>query len=132
MNTPTRIEVDAATGEKLTRFALSDPELLLAGLEARANWQETSGLDDRTYSLVKVAALIALDAPPASYVWQVGNAVAAGCTPAELLGVLIAIAPQVGGPRTVAAAPELMVALGLSLPSGVDGEPDEDDGDDEE
>ena len=65
MNTPTRIEVDAATGEKLTRFALSDPELLLAGLEARANWQETSGLDDRTYSLVKVAALIALDAPPA-------------------------------------------------------------------
>ena len=56
--------------------------------------------------------------------WQVGNAVAAGCTAAELLGVLIAIAPQVGGPRTVAAAPELMVALGLSLPSGVDGEPD--------
>ena len=132
MNTPTRIEVDAATGEKLTRFALSDPELLLAGLEARANWQETSGLDERTYSLVKVAALIALDAPPASYVWQVGNAVAAGCTAAELLGVLIAIAPQVGGPRTVAAAPELMVALGLSLPSGVDGEPDGDDGDDEE
>ena len=124
MNTPTRIEVDAATGEKLTRFALSDPELLLAGLEARANWQETSGLDAHTYSLVKVAARIALDAPPASYVWQVGNAVAAGCTPAELLGVLIAIAPQVGGPRTVAAAPELMVALGLSLPSGVDGEPD--------
>ena len=124
MNTPTRIEVDAATGEKLTRFALSDPELLLAGLEAREGWRETSGLDDRTYSLVKVAALIALDAPPASYMWQVGNAVAAGCTPAELLGVLIAIAPQVGGPRTVAAAPELMVALGLSLPSGVDGEPD--------
>ena len=127
MNTPSQIEVDAATGEKLTRFALSDPELLLAGLEARANWQETSGLDDRTYSLVKVAALIALDAPPASYMWQVGNAVAAGCTAAELLGVLIAIAPQVGGPRTVAAAPELMVALGLSLPSGVDGEPAEAD-----
>jgi hypothetical protein len=30
-----------------------------------------------------------------------------------------AIAPQVGGPKTVAAAPELMVALGLSLPEGV-------------
>ena len=124
MSTPSQIEVDAATTEKLAKLAISDPELLLAGLEARAEWQETSGLDSRTYSLVKVAALIALDAPPASYVWQVGNAVAAGCTPAELLGVLIAIAPQVGGPRTVAAAPELMVALGLSLPSGVDGEPD--------
>ena len=128
MTTPSQIEVDAATTEKLAKLAISDPELLLAGLEARAEWQETSGLDSRTYSLVKVAALIALDAPPASYLWQVGNAVASGCTPAELLGVLIAVAPQVGGPRTVAAAPELMVALGLSLPSGVDGEPDGEDG----
>jgi len=46
----------------------------------------------------------------------VANALGSGCTPAELLGVLKAIAPQVGGPRTVAAGPELMVALGLSLP----------------
>jgi hypothetical protein len=33
--------------------------------------------------------------------------------------VLIAIAPQVGGPRIVAAAPELMVALGLSVPDDI-------------
>ena len=121
MNTPTNIEVDAATEEKLARLAMSDPELLLAGLEARADWQATSGLDARTFALVKVASLIALDAPPASYLWQVGNAVAAGCTAADLLGVLIAVAPQVGGPRAVAAAPELMVALGLTLPAEVDG-----------
>jgi hypothetical protein len=31
-----------------------------------------------------------------------------------------AIAPQVGGPRIVAAAPEIMVAFGLSLPEGGD------------
>ena len=121
MNMPSKIDVDAATTDKLARLALSDPELLLAGLEARADWEQTSGLDSRTFALVKVAALIALDAPPASYLWQVSNAVAAGCTPAELLGVLIAVAPQVGGPRAVAAAPEIMVALGLSLPDGVDG-----------
>jgi 4-carboxymuconolactone decarboxylase len=122
MTTPTRIEVDAATEEKLARLAMSDPELLLAGLEARADWQATSGLDSRLYSLVKIAALIALDAPPASYLWQVGNAVAAGCTAQDILGTLIAVAPQVGGPRTVAAAPEIMVALGLTLPAGVDGD----------
>ena len=122
MSTPTRIEVDAATEEKLARLAMSDPELLLAGLEARAGWQATSGLDSRTYSLVKVAALIALDAPPASYLWQVANAVAAGCTAQDILGTLIAVAPQVGGPRTVAAAPEIMVALGLTLPANVDGD----------
>ena len=32
------------------------------------------------------------------------------------LGVLRAVAPQVGGPRVIAAAPEIMLALGLSLP----------------
>ena len=125
MTTPTRIEVDAATEEKLARLAMSDPELLLAGLEARADWQATSGLDARIYSLVKIATLIALDAPPASYLWQVGNAVAAGCTAQDILGTLIAVAPQVGGPRTVAAAPEIMRALGLTLPSGVDGDTDD-------
>jgi alkylhydroperoxidase/carboxymuconolactone decarboxylase family protein YurZ len=121
MTTPTKIEVDAATEEKLARLAMSDPEMLLAGLEARADWQATSGLDGRTYSLAKIATLIALDAPPASYLWQVANAVAAGCTAQDILGVLIAVAPQVGGPRTVAAAPEIMVALGLTLPAEVDG-----------
>ena len=122
MTMPSKIDVGDATRETLAGLAMSDPDLLLAGLEARANWQETSGLDARTFSLVKIAALIALDAPPASYLWQVGNAVAAGCTAQDILGTLIAVAPQVGGPRTVAAAPEIMVALGLTLPAGVDGD----------
>jgi hypothetical protein len=30
--------------------------------------------------------------------------------------VLRAVTPQVGGPRAMAAAPEIMVALGLELP----------------
>ena len=30
--------------------------------------------------------------------------------------MLRAVAPQVGGPRMIAAAPEIMVALGLALP----------------
>jgi alkylhydroperoxidase/carboxymuconolactone decarboxylase family protein YurZ len=48
----------------------------------------------------------------------VGEALAAGVTPREILGVLMAIAPQVGVPRVVAAAPEIMVALDLELPDG--------------
>ena len=77
---------------------------------------EVSGLDARTFDLCKIAALIALDAPPASYAWQLGNALADGVTPEDILGVLVAVAPQVGGPRIIAAAPEIMVALGLDLP----------------
>jgi 4-carboxymuconolactone decarboxylase len=49
----------------------------------------------------------------------VGKAVEAGVTPEDLIGVPIAITPQVGGPKVIAAAPELIVALGLSLPDGM-------------
>jgi 4-carboxymuconolactone decarboxylase len=113
---PSKVDVDDTTREMLAGLAVSDSDLLAEGLELRTEWQTRSGLDARSYALVKIAALIALDAPPASYLWQVANALDAGATPADLLGVLIAVAPQVGGPKTVAAAPELMVALGLSLP----------------
>ena len=57
--------------------------------------------------------------PPASYAWQVANAVEVDIIHQTLgVGVLRTITPQVGGPRVVAgaAAPEVMLALGLSLP----------------
>jgi len=119
MTVPANVEVSDNTREVLTALAMGDPDLLAAGLELRADWKAKSGLDKRSYALVKLAVLIALDAPPASYLWQVGNAVEAGVTPEDLIGVLIAVAPQVGGPKIVAAAPELMVALGLTLPDGM-------------
>jgi 4-carboxymuconolactone decarboxylase len=119
MTVPAKADVSANTREVLAALSLGDPDLLAAGLEIRAEWKARSGLDARSYALVKLAALIALDAPPASYLWQVSNALEAGATPEDLIGVLIAIAPQVGGPKLVAAAPEIMVALGLSLPDGV-------------
>jgi len=118
MGMPSTADVDDATRAALTELATGNLDLVGEGLELRKSWQAQSGLDDRSYALVKIAALIALDAPPASYLWQVANALDAGATPADLIGVLIAIAPQVGGPRLVAAAPELMVALGLTLPDG--------------
>ena len=119
MTVPVKVDVSDNAREVLNALAHGDPDLLAAGLEIRANWEAKSGLDARSYSLVKLAALIALDAPPASYLCQVANALESGATPEDLIGVLIAIAPQVGGPKLVAAAPELMVALGLSLPDDV-------------
>jgi alkylhydroperoxidase/carboxymuconolactone decarboxylase family protein YurZ len=116
---PAKVDVEDSTREMLGALALGDPDLLAAGLEVRAEFQARSGLDARSYALVKLAAIMALDAPPASYLWQVANAIDAGATPEDLVGVLIAIAPQIGGPKLVAAAPELMVALGLALPDGL-------------
>lgn len=118
MNMPTRAGADDKMQEALAELALGDPELLAKALGLRSDLQQESGLDPRTFALVKVAALIALDAPPASYLWQVGNALDAGVTAEDLIGVLRAVMPQVGLPKIVAAAPELMVALGLTLPDG--------------
>jgi 4-carboxymuconolactone decarboxylase len=106
------------THEALKGVSAGDLDTLATVIGLREAELERSGLDARTFALVKIAALIALDAPPASYAWQVANALDSGATPEDLLGVLHAVAPQVGGPKVVAAAPELMVAMGLDLPEG--------------
>jgi 4-carboxymuconolactone decarboxylase len=106
------------THETLAGLSAGDVDTLGQAVALREGLREDTGLDGRTFGLVKIAALVALDAPPASYVWQVANALDEGATPEDILGVLRAIAPQVGGPKVIAAAPEIMVALGLSLPEG--------------
>jgi 4-carboxymuconolactone decarboxylase len=112
--------VGADTHQTLTGVATGDVSLLEEVLGLREAHREAIGLDSRTFALVKIAALIALDAPPASYAWQVANALEDGATPEDILAVLRAVAPQVGGPRVVAAAPEIMVALGLALPENLE------------
>jgi 4-carboxymuconolactone decarboxylase len=116
MTGPAKAEVDDVTRDALAGLSAGDIDLMAEGLEYREQWRHTSGLDARTFSIAKIAALVALDAPPASYQWQVQNAVAAGVSPKDILGVLFAIAPQVGGPKVMSAAPEIMLALGLPLP----------------
>ena len=103
------------TRAALARIASADAESLADLLVPGDARSEGAELDARTASLVRIAALIALDAPPASYAWQLANAIAAGASAEDILGVLRAVAPQVGWPRAVAAAPEIMLALGLPL-----------------
>jgi 4-carboxymuconolactone decarboxylase len=118
MTVPVNADVDDATKDALAGMSKGDQSLLMELEDLRQAEQQDSGLDARTFSLVKIAALIAVDAPPVSYLWQVANALESGATPQDLVGVLRAVAPQVGGPRAMAAAPEIMVALGLELPNG--------------
>jgi 4-carboxymuconolactone decarboxylase len=119
MTIPAKADVDDATRDSLFSLSAGDLDVLEEGLKLRDMWQQQSGLDARAYSLCKIAALVAVDAPPASYLFQVATALASGVTPNEILGVLHAVAPQVGFPRVVASAPEIVVALGLTLPDSV-------------
>ncbi|MGN6243228.1 MAG: carboxymuconolactone decarboxylase family protein [Motilibacteraceae bacterium] len=115
---PLRVERPTISDE--VRFALAalsagDADIL-AAVGVQEAEREASGLDARAFALVKIAVLVALDAPPASYIWQITNAMANDVPAEDILAVLRAIAPQVGLPRVVAAAPEIMIALGLNLP----------------
>lgn len=119
MSTPTKATVDDATASAFAQLALGETQTLERAEGMREELRQLSALDPRTFSLVKIAALVAVDAPPASYLWQVSEALESGATPQDIVGVLTAIAPQVGMPRVVAAAPEIMLVLDLDLPAGV-------------
>jgi len=76
---------------------------------------ETSGLDEQTLMLVRVAALVAVDAPPASYLLNLGAAGDVGVTTEQVMGVLAGVAPIVGTTRIVAAAGRMVKALGAAV-----------------
>jgi 4-carboxymuconolactone decarboxylase len=93
---------------------------LEGSIELKAADRASACLDERSAAIARIAAMVALDAPPASYATQITDAVEAGVTAEEMLATLRAVAPLVGASRVVAAAPELMLALGLRLPGGGD------------
>jgi 4-carboxymuconolactone decarboxylase len=76
---------------------------------------EASGLDDRTLMIVRLTALIAVDAPPASYLLNLAAATDVGLDEEVVRGVLAAAAPIVGTPRVVSALGNIVRALGLAI-----------------
>jgi alkylhydroperoxidase/carboxymuconolactone decarboxylase family protein YurZ len=72
-------------------------------------------LDPQSLILIRLAALIAVDAPVSSYLLHLGAGAEAGLTLEQAQDVLVAVAPIVGTPRTTAAAAKLAEALGLAL-----------------
>ena len=86
---------------------------LLGGMTADSI--EASDLDPETLMLVRIAALIAVDAPPASYLMNLGAASELGIGEDEVRSVLAAVAPIVGTPRVVAATGNIVRALGFAL-----------------
>ena len=74
-----------------------------------------SSLDARSLMLVRIAALVSVDAPPASYLANLGASAEAGIDADQLRGVLTAIAPIVGTARIVAATGNIVRALGAAL-----------------
>ena len=99
----------------LRRLALRDDDLV-EGLLADERLSATkSGLDARSHALVRLGALIAMNAAPPSYMSAVEAAEMAGATREEIVGTLIALLPVVGVARVVSAAPNLGLAIGYDV-----------------
>jgi hypothetical protein len=76
---------------------------------------EASTLDAQSLMLVRMAALVAIDAPPVSYMLNLRMAGEVELDPAQVEGMLAGIAPIVGSARVASAASKMVRALGLEL-----------------
>ena len=100
--------------ESLQGLAQGDFSTLDALRSMIADTYEASGLDPQTFMLVRMAALAALDAAPASWLMNMTVGGEAGLAPEQLLGTLIAIAPVIGTARVVSAAGNILKAFFLA------------------
>ena len=101
-------------------MALGDERFVKDVLAMQLTNVEASDLDPKTHALVRLGALIALDASQSSFQWNAATALASGATVDEIVGVLIAVAPNVGLARIVSAASEVALAIGYDIDAALE------------
>jgi 4-carboxymuconolactone decarboxylase len=97
------------------RLAIRDGTLIDSVLVDGERNLSVSTLDPRAHALVQLGALIAVGAGVSSFAVTVDEALAAGATPDEVVGTVVAVMPLVGTARAVKAAPRIALALGYDV-----------------
>lgn len=107
------------SGENLLRRLGSGDEgsvrIVLALRPEAADPGFDTGLSPRVRTLVRLAALVALDASTTCMRWAVELASCAGANDDEIVGVLLSVGPEVGLPRVISSAPRLAQAIGYEI-----------------
>ena len=94
--------------------ATDTPVLDLLGTMTAASL-EASSLDPETLMLVRIAALVAVDAPPASYMLNLAAMKDLDIDEDQIRGVFAAIAPIVGTARVASALGKIVRGLAAEL-----------------
>ena len=76
---------------------------------------ERSSLDPKTLMMIRLAALVAVDAPPISYMTNLSVGSEVGIGIEDVQQVMIGIAPVVGAPRIASAAGKIARGVGLAI-----------------
>jgi 4-carboxymuconolactone decarboxylase len=106
--------VSSAPEKNIEALAHGDRPVLEQLAQMTIDTRARSGLDKQTYILVRIAALIATDAAPVSYLVNLGAAGEVGVPVEDIQGTLVAVAPIVGTARIVSAASKMISALGIA------------------
>jgi len=96
--------------QSLQALAAGDAPVLETLAQMQLGALERSNLDEQTYLLVRLAALVATDAAPVSYLAHLGVADDLGISMDKVLGTFVAVAPIVGSARVLSAASRLVRA----------------------
>jgi alkylhydroperoxidase/carboxymuconolactone decarboxylase family protein YurZ len=107
----------------LRRVALNDENVLGNVMTQRVGTGSGTELDARIELLVRLGALLALEAAAPSLREVVEKATAAGVTTKELVGVLVCVGPTIGVASMVASASKLATVIGYDLEEGHDPDP---------
>ena len=76
---------------------------------------EHTQLSPREMMLARLAAMVAIDAPPASYLANARPAVGSGISQQDVQDIMIAVAPLVGTAKVVSAGGNIMRALDMAI-----------------
>jgi hypothetical protein len=106
--------MSVSAGENLGALAQGDAPVLETLAQMTVHTLERSNLDEETYLLVRIAALVAMDAAPMSYLMNIGAADSIGVPLERVQGMLVAIAPIVGTARIVSAAGKIVRSFGIA------------------
>ena len=101
----------ASLTEWLAGVAAGRPPGPVPGSEPEADNIDESGLDVRSYALVRLASVMTAGAPGEGYDRHIAAALDRGVTLDEILGVLVALLPTVGVARVTEVAPDIFGAI---------------------
>jgi 4-carboxymuconolactone decarboxylase len=102
----------------LRRVALNDENVLGNVMTRRVGPDYRTELGSRVELLVRLGALLAVEAPAPSLREVVEKAAAVGVTTEEIVGVLVCVGPTIGLASVVASASKLATVIGYDLEDG--------------
>jgi alkylhydroperoxidase/carboxymuconolactone decarboxylase family protein YurZ len=104
----------------LRELAMHDEAAIKDALAIGPDVAGDLAIDASTCALIRLAALVSLDAPDVCYQPAVAHALAAGASTRQIVDTLRAIVPVAGPARVVGAAASVALAIGYDIAAALE------------